>query len=268
MQVTTEKYDPVKLENLKHFLEVVAKKGNARFYEIYVDGLKVVDRTNDPAEFSTHEEFVQDATKEVRVLVYSQSPLSPRVISKNIFRMQWEEPKKTETLDGVDVDARINERVALERERWETEQLKKELTHTQSKLSEAEDYIDTLHGKLEEADKNKQQKESLGELTGIFKEVLPGLVSDKKTDGQLAGSGEKKSEGDASFKKKGGSGETSITQEEREYMQIIRQMEEAFEEDELPKVMDIIRHLSVNASDIVPVAELLNISNNPKTENA
>lgn len=42
-KITQEKYDLVKIERLKHFLESAHEKGKPKFYEIFVDNLKAVD---------------------------------------------------------------------------------------------------------------------------------------------------------------------------------------------------------------------------------
>ena len=40
MPVSNEKFDQLKIDKLKHFLEDMAAKGNPRPYEIFVDNLK------------------------------------------------------------------------------------------------------------------------------------------------------------------------------------------------------------------------------------
>ena len=55
MPVTTEKYDQLKIDKLRHFLEAQAEKGMAKPFEIFVDNLKVVAKTDDPKEFDSYE---------------------------------------------------------------------------------------------------------------------------------------------------------------------------------------------------------------------
>jgi hypothetical protein len=44
MPVTNDKYDQLKIDKLKHFLEDMASKGQAKPFEIFVDNLKVVPK--------------------------------------------------------------------------------------------------------------------------------------------------------------------------------------------------------------------------------
>ena len=195
MEQTIENYDESKIESVKRFLESKVDKKNpktgdsqARYYEIFVDSLKVVERTNDPEEFDSFEDFLQDSTKEVRVLIYTASATAPKLMTKHVFRLQPEETKKeaglsgseivakiTEavsaerqkweleqlkkeleatkkdsSLSGVEIQSRITESISGERQKWEFEQVKKELEETKKDLEEAEEYIDTLETQTEE----------------------------------------------------------------------------------------------------------------------
>jgi hypothetical protein len=194
MEQTTETYDSAKVESVKHFLESRIGKTNpktgeslARYYEIFVDNLKVVERTNDVEEFDNYTDFLRDGTKEIRVLIYTHSALAPKLTSKHVFRLQPEEPKKEPGLSGTDIEIRITERLTAERQKWELDQLrkdleatkkdsslsgvefetkideriagvkqqweldqlKKELSETQKSLEEAEDYIEDLEKQAE-----------------------------------------------------------------------------------------------------------------------
>src|SRR6476469_2684682 len=77
MPVTNDVYDQLKIDKLKHFLEAQAEKGMAKPFEIFVDNLKVVAKTEDPKEFDTYEFYMNEDTEKVRILIYN-SNLSPR----------------------------------------------------------------------------------------------------------------------------------------------------------------------------------------------
>jgi hypothetical protein len=199
MEQTTEKYEESKVESLKRFLESKVGKKNkdgeslARYYEIFVDNLKVVERTNDPEEFDNYTDFLRDGTKEIRVLIYTYSATAPKLTSKHIFKMLPDEPqkepglsgaeisakiteavsaerqkwefeqlkkeleatKKDSSLSGVEVQSRITESISSERQKWEFEQVKRELEETKKDLEEAEEYIDTLETQTEELKRKK-----------------------------------------------------------------------------------------------------------------
>ena len=77
MAVTNDQYDQLKIDKLRHFLEDMAMKGHARSYEIFVDSLKVVPKTDDPKQFENYEYYMNENTEKVRILIYT-SNLSPR----------------------------------------------------------------------------------------------------------------------------------------------------------------------------------------------
>ena len=77
MPVNNENFDQLKIDKLKHFLEDMAAKGQARPYEIFVDALKVVPKTEDPKDFDSYEYYMNEDTEKIRILIYN-SNLSPR----------------------------------------------------------------------------------------------------------------------------------------------------------------------------------------------
>lgn len=283
--ITTENYDPVKVERIKRLLETQAGKGLARYFEIYVDSLKVVPRTNDLSEFDTFEEFVTEDTHKIRILLYSTSPTSPRneqyVFNFNQQSQQTPPPVSSAALQGIDIDAKITERVALERERWDNDQQKKELADTKLKLSEAEDYIDKLQTELlQYKDKKLHLGDiNLGELASVVMEGIirrnPQMLTKLPGGEALAGMIEQDNkerqqslqkpaqETEASFRKKSSAEQSTLTEEEQKYIRVIKQMEEHFEQEQLEKVMMIIESLAEEPSNIDDVASLLNITGKP-----
>ena len=95
--ITTEKYDPVKLERLKYFLEANAERGKPKYFEIFVDNLKAVDKNNDPACFDDYTMYLNEDSKMVKVLIYTTTENSPRN-DKFIYNIvnDTEEKKKNE----------------------------------------------------------------------------------------------------------------------------------------------------------------------------
>ena len=96
------------------------EQGEVEDYEIFVDAFKVVKRTNDLARFESYSNFIQPETKAVTIVIYDGT--SPRN-TKHIFTIKED---NTNGLSGLDVDTRIEEKLRSEKEKWETELLKKE----------------------------------------------------------------------------------------------------------------------------------------------
>src|ERR1035437_3447915 len=78
MALFEDTYDQLKVEKLKLSLQKQAATGQARYYEIYVDGLKAVAKTNDINDFDQYENFMTEESEKVRILIYSTSINSPR----------------------------------------------------------------------------------------------------------------------------------------------------------------------------------------------
>lgn len=263
-----EKYDPIKLENLKRFLENRAIKGSARYYEIHIDNLKIVEKTNALDDFDTYEDYLYDGVKEIIVQIYTTSLKSPRPLSRHVFYLEEEkkeEQPKAQPLSGTeDIKTQITEQVKVEKERWDAEQVRKDLAATQQKLQEAENYIEILTKQIEEKGKNENMAD-LG--TTLIKDVLPQFLGNKTTDIKgLAGSLEKKEEGETTYRKKTESA-PALSEDDERYLSFVRELEEKFDEDEMDKVLDIIRALAEKTENISTVADLLNIKHEPKTEN-
>ena len=73
MSVIIEKYSPGRIDMLNRILQNDHGQGQPRDYEIKVDGLKVVQRTNDPERFFQHEDYLQRDTVCLTIAIYEQS---------------------------------------------------------------------------------------------------------------------------------------------------------------------------------------------------
>ncbi len=66
----------ITLETIKRMLFNYAKGGSPRYYEIWVDDVKVVEKTNDPQKFTDYEEYLYDETENVSINVFTSSPVN------------------------------------------------------------------------------------------------------------------------------------------------------------------------------------------------
>ncbi|MBS1633514.1 MAG: hypothetical protein JST10_13180, partial [Bacteroidetes bacterium] len=163
MPVTNENFDQLKIDKLKHFLEDMAAKGQPRPFEIFVDSLKVVPKTEDPKDFDAYEYYINEDTEKIRILIYN-SNLSPR---NDQYCFYLQKNKTDKSLNGLgDIDNLIQEKIAARDREHEAIRLKNELESTQKQLAEAEEYIEELEQKLSEAtdDKYKLKNINLIEL--------------------------------------------------------------------------------------------------------
>ena len=229
--ITTEKYDPVKLERLKYFLEASAERGKPKYFEIFVDNLKAVDKNNDPACFDDYTMYLNADSKMVKVLIYTTTESCPRN-DKFIYNIvnETEEKKKSlaqgQELNGIELQTRIDSAINNERERNQNEQLKKELETVKAELVQAEEYIESLEEDLttERTKKHSWKELNLGNVASIaIEEVVkrnPGWMKKVPLLGALSGLADAESSsmdktgatenGQASFKKKATTSQTKI----------------------------------------------------------
>jgi hypothetical protein len=279
MAKVIEEYNPQKIEIVKRLLEKQAEKGSPMAYEIYVDNFKVVMKTTDLAEFDSYEDLMNNDTKYIRINVYN-TPTETIGHTKYVFEFPEKkvapQPAVIEKgLGEVEVNNKIRETLGVERERWDKEQLTKELNATKLSLQEAEEYIDELQSELEKTKikPNHFGKLDLGVLAGV---ALEGVMRKNPhwftklpmLDG-LAGAIEKESENDTPSNppaedtevniKKKSDNKVTLTENEQRCLHFGKQVADLFDDDEIAIVIKIINALGKDTTQLKPVAGLLNI---------
>lgn len=255
MSIIRNPYSNAKIAQLRQLLYNNKESGKPIEYEIRIDELRVVPRTSDPEQFDNHEEFIDEHTQSVHVILYEGIS---RKNTRYIFNVK-EEPKqeiKQPILSGVEVDKMVSDKISQERKQWKQEQLEKENQTLKAQLGEADDYINKLQTAIEEM---KAKRMKLGDvhwgeiasvaLEGLMRrnthllakipgaEGLAGIIAhDNKEPKQL-----NEIETEASFKKKETGSETvefeKINEEDKKLIDFLKQLQEAFSEEELKNIM-------------------------------
>lgn len=282
-KITTEKYDIAKMERLKHYLENNAERGNRKFYEIFVDNLKAVDKTNDPGCFDDYTMYMNEDSKVIKVLIYTTSETSPRndkfifTISNTEEEKRVQERKQAE-LSGIEIQNKIDTAITAERERISTEQLKQELEDKTKKLTEAGEYIDQLTEALEaeRAYKYNPREIKFGNIASLAIEevikrnptwlkkvpVLGGLTtmisSGQSDENTLEGAADQSTGEDthASFSKKQASvpAADEVTQAK---LNLFANMEASFTEEQMNLVLEIVEKLTCQPGSIATIHKWL-----------
>ncbi|MBS1577394.1 MAG: hypothetical protein JST09_19005 [Bacteroidetes bacterium] len=272
MPIVNDTYDQLKIDKLKHYLEDMAGKGHARPFEIFVDSLKVVPKTEDPKDFDNYEYYMNENTEKIRILIYNTS-LSPR---NDQYCFYIQQPKQQKPLNGLgEIDNIIQEKLTARDREYELTRLQNELEETKKQLEESEEYAEDLEQQLEEARSNKYKlgKLDLVELGGVVLERLavknsPAL--EKIGLGSLINPNDKQEippaqETEASFQKKNTS-EGELKPEYLQYIPWLQQLDAAFDQQQLEIVMQLLAKFAEDPAQLKTVAELLNISQTPKDE--
>ncbi len=270
MPVTTEKYDQLKIDKLRHLLTDLAAKGQGRPYEIFVDGLKVVPKTEDPKEFDNYEYYINEDTEKIRILIY-YSLSSPRndqycyyiqnSKTENSFPLQGS-PRGLGELEGI-----LQEKLEARDREHELKRLTEQLTELKQQLQEAEDYCEELEEQLSLAKNNKHKlgKMDLVELGGLMLERLAVKNADALEKIGLAGlvqptpgtTQATPQATEASFQRKNKTSEED--QQLMKYLAVLTKLDNSLEKEDKAIVMAIIDQLILMPTYLKPVAELLNI---------
>ena len=276
MPVTNENFDQLKIDKLKHFLEDMAAKGQARPYEIFVDGLKVVPKTEDPKDFDSYDYYMNEDTEKIRILIYNTN-LSPRNDQYSFFVQKNRQDK---SMNGLgEIEGIIQEKLAARDKEYAMNKLKEELEETKKQLEESEEYAEGLETQLEDlkANKFKLGNINMGELAsvaleGIVRrnpqllsklpggEALAGIIEQDNMDKEKRQLTPSAPEGEASFQKKSETVE-GLTEEQKRYASFIAQLEQTFNEAQLADVMQVIHKLAEEPGQLEPIKQLLNIQN-------
>ena len=259
MSVNKMPYNSEKVALLKQLLLNSKENGKPIDYEIRVDAMRAVPRTNDPEQFDRHEDFIDADTGSVTILLYEGAS---RNNNRHIFLMK-DEPKsepKNKPLSGIEVDKMVNEKVEEIKQQMKYDQLKKENQEQKEEIKEAYGTIDKLRKMITDME-NQKGINSLnwGKMAGAAAEAIirnnphiiakiPGgetlagiIVEDNKKQEQVASEPDKETE--ATFSKKPADTEPPLTEDEKKYRQILQYWEENFDQEELNHVTDIINTL-------------------------
>ncbi len=161
MPIQFDNYTPNKIENLKNHLVAMAAKGNAKQFEIFVDALKAVPRTDEPDQFDGYEDYMTPDTEQLRILIYNTN-LSPRN-DQYVFVLKAHNreeannlglqgfPNKTFSKTSLSGWRERQVHQSIEGKNFEIAQLKKEISELKNEVTAAEEQNETLKLELNEA---------------------------------------------------------------------------------------------------------------------
>lgn len=271
MPVTNDTYDQLKIDKLRHFLEAQAEKGQAKPFEIFVDNLKVVAKTEDPKEFDSYEFYMNEDTEKVRILIYN-SNLSPRN-DQYCFMVQRNKVEKS--LNGLgEIEGIIQEKLAARDREHEMNKLREELETTKQELEETEEYAEKLEKEIEYLKENKFKlgNINIGELASVALESmvrrnpqflaklpggesLAGIIEQDNREKEKLLSQPSAPEPQVSFQK-----ETApeITEEEKRHLAYLRKLEQTFNREQA-EMFNAVLHAMVEEPSIIPtILEFIN----------
>ncbi|MEM6771708.1 MAG: hypothetical protein AAF597_14080 [Bacteroidota bacterium] len=279
MPITTETYNQTKIDSIANLLTLNEQQGTAIDFEVWVDTLKVIPRTDDARRFETYADFVTADTRSVTILLYNgQSNRN----DKYIFRLK-EEPQ-SEGLQGIGLDDRIHEKLSSERQKWDFELLENKNQRLKKDLKEAEEYIDQLEESITKLRTRKFHlgNVNLGELGSVMLEgfirrnpqmlsklpggeALAGVIEADNEEGAMVDENRPVAapESEVTVSEKA---TPNLSETDRHYLELLQQVRAAFGEVEFVKVMELLDHLSHHPERIDPILTELNQPEVPQEE--
>jgi hypothetical protein len=271
MPVTNDSYDQLKIDKLKHFLEAQAERGGAKPFEIFVDNLKVVSKTEDPKEFDSYEFYMNEDTEKVRILIYN-SNLSPRndqycfLVQKNVGG--------SKSLNGLgEIENIVQEKLAARDREHEMNRLREELETAKQELEETEEYAEKLEKEIEHLKENKFKlgNINIGELAsvaleGIVRrnpqmltklpggEALAGIIEQDNRDKERVIAQPSTPEPQVSFEK----ASSEITDEEKRHLAYLRKLEQSFNKEQAEMFNSVLGAMVEEPSIIPTLVEFIN----------
>ena len=282
----TNPYNDVKLSQFKMWLHDMATKGEEKHFEVYVNDVKVVPRTNKIEQIDDHKAYLEDTTETVKVFVYNTEN-SNRYIQFIFFIEKKKQIEHVETihapqqphgLSGIELENRINERLtaalAQERERWQNDLMKREFETCKKDLADAEEYIEDLEKQLSHYKSKKLHwgDVNLGDVASVIVEgmvkrnphwvaklpggdALAGLIA---TEATTENGTAEVVENEVVFKKKTPA-EDGLSEEVKAQLGFLKQLETHFNQEQLDKIMLILQSFVETPKNIETVFELLEI---------
>lgn len=292
MPIQFDKFDQQKIDRLKNHLESMAMKGTPKFYEIFVDGLKAVPKTDEPKEFEGYEDYMTPETCQVKIVIYC-SGASPRN-DQYVYSMKAKSNEEALDfgLNGITIKSfTTNElkQMRLQRDQRgvfnaEIKDLNAELDGLYKELDEKKAYIERLEKAVEiaKANGNKIGGVHVGEMFSVaaesfFKrnaskiekslgvEGLSGFFTeedDSKTENKTL------PETEVTLKKKNSSdSNTELSEQDKSFIALFREMQKHFSQSEFDQIIEIVEKLSKDKSKIKLILDLLSDETHEKKVN-
>ena len=282
MPIQFDKFDQQKIDRLKSHLETMAAKGAPKFYEIFVDGLKAVPKTDEPKEFEGYEDYMTADTNQVKIVIYC-SGASPRN-DQYVFSMKARNNEEALDMGLNGIAFKAFSQNDLKKLKFQKEQrgainaeireLNEEIDGLYKELDEKNEYISKLEDAVEEAKANGNKIGGIhaGEvlavaLDGLLKKNLPKIAAATGMEGLAGLLGDESSsapaenktptETEVTVKKKQSESSPELSEQQKHFLALFSAIKRHFSEAEMDSVIEIIEVLSKDKSKINLIVELL-----------
>ncbi len=270
MPIQFDNFDQNKIDRLKNHLSTMAEKNKAKFFEIFVDTLKAVPKTDEISDFDAYEDYINVDTEQIKIIIYNTA-LSPRNDQYVfILKAKSREDALNMGLNGTPIQKFSKNSISQWRENKvqkseqeiEIQNLKRENARLEKELEEKDECIEALEKLVEKTKKGNNffNGYHIGDILGVAVEgivtrnkgklanipLLSGLAGLTKREEPNANE-KKEADAEVSFQKMDEQNSTSqLNAEEVGQLKLMKEIQSRFKENEFGLIMDIIDACSLN----------------------
>ena len=271
MPIQFDNFDQNKIDRLKSHLANMAEKNKAKFFEIYVDNLKAVPKTDEMSDFDAYEDYINVDTEQIKIIIYN-SALSPRN-DQYVFllKAKTREDAQTIGLSGVPLPKYSQTSISAWREKQHhKDEQQQEIQRLKREINDLKSEREDLYHKIEELEtdiiKVKKNTNVIGGLHmgDILSVAVEGFVNRNKESisknpllAGLAGLAKssttstdtsKEEETEVNFQKVENQPAQALTQEDAMLLELIKRIRSHFSEHEFDSLMEITDIVSKDKS--------------------
>lgn len=282
MPIQFDNFDQNKVDRLKNHLQTLADKNKAKFYEIFVDNLKAVPKTDEISDFDAYEDYINVDTEQLKIIIYNSS-LSPRNDQYVfILKAKSREDAQNIGLNGMplpkysknDISEWRTSNAKRTQEEIQIASLRGEIRRLEQESREKDLCIRELENKIYIAQKNGNKIGGIhvGDMLSV---ALDGLITKGTLNkipvlSGLAGlmKGESKNEStkqqtdtEATFEKLDNTTHNlspELNEEDKQSLELMKNIQSQFNENEFGSVLVILDALNEDKALIPQVLEFIN----------
>lgn len=148
--IKTEKYSAEKIERIRQRLQQYKDMGQPHFYEIHVDGLRAVPRTDDMEHFDLYEMYLCRDSEEIKFFLYNGTSYR----NDSFIYLLKDNDSKTLSATPEIVEDKITQALI----KRDIADYQKRIAELEEELSEAQEYISSMEEKILEVNKTADKQ--------------------------------------------------------------------------------------------------------------
>jgi hypothetical protein len=255
MLASIKKYSPEGVEFIHRMLLNHVQSGRKPQFEIFVDNLPIVPRTDNIDLFQAYGNHIGSDSRELKIIVYQGKSNHN---DKYIFRL-GDDP--VNNLAGTDnsmqsLDGIINQRLMEAEQRWEHQRTAEKVDGLQKEMQDQEKYIEVLEGKIKKYEDEEKGILFAGVLGNFGGRVVDAAIQNSNKLQSLLGLGNIEKPASASLPES-----DTMTFKAREsddpYYKLANQVRQDFTPEEFKTLSQLIYYFSKQKDDLVSMHQMV-----------